>query len=162
MRSRAARAWSIVALLLAISAPFIACQRHADIRDEPDASTIVVTPDLDAGEIPTLDSGLGGDAHPACADRPEGDCHGPVDFPCDFEGWATRTALSCDKATGCVTNGWVEVTMNASGCVESIGMDQPNDAMVACLVAELGAFRCPCTEGVLTHFFGVGNKGPCP
>ena len=52
--------------------------------------------------------------------------------------------------------------MDSSGCVVAIGMDQPNDAMVACLKAELGAFRCPCTEGVLTYFFGVGNTGPCP
>ena len=47
---------------LASSAALVACERSADIRDEPDSSTIDPTPQLDAGAIPILDSGLGSDA----------------------------------------------------------------------------------------------------
>lgn len=153
---------SLAAIVAAAAMPFTGCQRYADLRDEPDASPIVTTPDLDAGDIPELDSGLASDAHPSCGGRPEGKCHGPVDFPCDFDGWASATAVSCDEATGCITNGFLEVTMATNGCVVAIGMNEPNDAMVACLIAEFGAVRCPCTEGTFTHFFGVGNTGPCP
>jgi hypothetical protein len=136
-----------------------ACSRHADIRDEPDVGTIDPNPDLDAGDIPDLDSGLASDAYPTCADRPQGDCYGSVDFPCDFVSWMNQTAASCQLATGCKTNGWLEVTMGADGCVAAIGMDQPNDEMVACLLAEFGSVQCPCGEIQGTYFFGLDNMG---
>lgn len=141
--------------------PVLACVRHADIRDEPEGGILAPEPQIDAGEIPELDSGLGTDAYPSCGERPLGKCQGTNDFPCAFEGWMVSTAESCQTSTGCVTNGWLEVTMGAEGCVEAIGMDQPNDAMVACLLAELGAVRCPCLSVKGSYFFGYGNMGVC-
>jgi hypothetical protein len=139
-----------------------ACSRHADIRDEPDGSTLQPQPQVEAGDIPELDSGLETDAYLACAERPEGDCHGSVDFPCAFQEWATRTAETCQVATGCKTDGSLEVRMGADGCVVSIGMDEPNDEIVACLLAELGSVRCPCNqEEVVTYLFGFGHTGDC-
>lgn len=159
---RAARALAVcAAAALGASAQLGACDRHADIRDEPDTGVIKPQPQLDAGDIPELDSGLESDAYPSCADRPEGDCRGTNDFVCDFAPWATRTASSCQQSTGCKTNGWLEVKMGADGCVVEIGMDQPNDDIVACLLAEFGAVRCPCSEGTITHFFGLANDGEC-
>ena len=139
-----------------------ACVRHADIRDEPDASDIDIEPIVDAGDIPELDSGLGSDAYMACSERPLGECYGTLDFPCGFEGWVLKLAESCFKATGCKANGWVEVKMGQDGCVLSIGMDQPNAEILDCMVPELGAVQCPCMGGEISHFFGLGNKGPCP
>lgn len=139
-----------------------ACVRHADIRDEPDGSVIGVGPELDSGDIPELDSGLGTDAFPPCSERPLGACYGTLDFPCGFEGWTIKLAEGCFKQTGCETNGWVEVKMGGDGCVQSIGMDQPNDAIVACMLTELGTVQCPCMGGEIKHFFGLANTGPCP
>lgn len=138
-----------------------ACERHADIRDEPEAGVIKPQPQIDAGDIPELDSGLATDAYPTCAERPEGDCRGTNDFLCDFANWATSTAETCQRSTGCKTNGWVEVKMGADGCVVELGMTEPNDEMVACLLAEFGSKRCPCGEEKITYFFGYGNDGVC-
>jgi hypothetical protein len=153
----------LTAALAAITAfmPVVACVRHADVRDEPDADLLGKDPQLDAGDIPELDSGIGGDAFPQCGDRPIGDCQGTNDFPCAFDTWVTSTAASCQEATGCATNGWLEVKMGADGCVNSIGMDQPNAEIVACLTGELGSVRCPCIAGEATYFFGYGNAGAC-
>ena len=137
------------------------CVRHADIRDEPDAAILPPGPQVDAGDIPDLDSGLGTDAYPACLGRPEGDCLGPSDFPCAFEDWMKRTAASCQESTGCKTDGWLEVKMGAEGCIVEIGMDAPNDDMIACLLAEFGSVRCPCGEALATYLFGYGNMGVC-
>jgi hypothetical protein len=152
-----------MAVLAAITASVqvVACVRHADVRDEPDAAFIGQGPQIDAGDIPELDSGITGDAFPACGDRPLGDCLGTNDFPCAFDTWVTSTAASCQEATGCATNGWLEVKMGPDGCVNSIGMDEPNAAIVACLTAELGSVRCPCIAGETTYLFGYGNAGPC-
>jgi hypothetical protein len=155
-------ALACVVAALPTSALLVACERYADIRDEPDASTIDPVPQLDSGDVPALDSGLGTDAYPSCGDRSGGKCQGPADFPCNFSGWVTSTAASCQTATGCKTNGFLKVTLGADGCVTELGMEQPNDAIVACLLAELGSVRCPCQEAEVTHFFGATNTGPCP
>ena len=139
-----------------------ACVRHADIRDEPDGSVVNVGPALDAGDIPALDSGLATDAYPSCGERPYGQCVGPADFPCEFGSWVTRTAVHCQEATSCQTNGWLEVAMGSDGCVSGMGMDQPNDPMVACLLAAFGSVRCPCSDEQFKYFFGLGNTGACP
>lgn len=152
---------ALAAAALTVLLPFFACVRHADIRDEPDASLFVPGPELDAGELPELDSGLGTDAYPTCIERPIGDCYGTLDFPCGLERWVIQTAESCQESTGCVTNGWLEVKMGADGCVQAIAMDQPNDAIVACLLAEVGSVQCPCQTSESTYFFGFGNKGVC-
>jgi hypothetical protein len=153
----------LVALAAAAGAylPLGACSRHVEIYDYEIGSTFVPEPTLDAGDIPALDSGLESDAFPPCAERPSGTCAGPVDFPCQFASWATDTADRCHTDTNCKTNGWLEVTMGPDGCVTSIGMDQPNDEMIACLLAEFGSVHCPCTEAELTYFFGLGNMEGC-
>jgi len=154
-------------LLAAAAASFLApaavasCERHADIRDEREQE-FVAPPQLDAGDIPELDSGLGGDAFPACAERPVGSCAGPIDFPCAFAGWVDDTAESCQQATGCKTNGWLEVHMGNDGCVAAIGMDEPNAEIVGCLLEEFGSVTCPCTAEEETYFFGNDNDGTCP
>lgn len=164
MNARRARLLPLIgALACAAAAPelFVACERHADLRDEPDSSFIAPTPTLDAGDVPDLDAGLRSDAYAACADRPAGNCQGPIDFPCDFEGWVILTAETCQNATGCVTDGWLEVKLASDGCASVIGMSEPNDAIVACLLAELGAVRCPCGALEYTYYFGEANSG-CP
>jgi hypothetical protein len=152
---------ALLALALATTLAGAACERQADLRDEPLPDLLEPTPTLDAGDIPELDAGLGSDAYPACEDRPGGACVGPIDFPCAFDGWVSDTAARCQSETGCKTNGWLEVTMAADGCVSDIGMDNPNPEMVACLLEELGSIHCPCGEGVSTYYFGEGNDGMC-
>src|SRR6185312_2185700 len=127
----------------------------------PDGSTLVVQPTLDAGDIPVLDSGIGSDAYPACATRSTVDCQGQGDFPCNFDGWVAQTAATCQAKTGCKTNGWMEVELGADGCVDELGMDDPSDDMVACLLAELGSVRCICNPSTTTYFFGGANAGVC-
>jgi hypothetical protein len=140
----------------------VACSRHADIRDERDGAPLEIPPDFDAGGIPELDSGLGTDAYPLCGDRPLGDCVGSNDFLCAFDKWLPAIAASCQVQTGCKTNGWLEVKMSEGGCIDYIGMDEPNDEIVACLVAEFGSVRCPCTALSGSYFFGDNNTGACP
>jgi len=139
------------------------CVRKADIIDEPDAF-VPTTPTLEAGVTPIVDSGLGTDAFPSCAERPFGACQGPVDFPCSFQSWVTVSANKCQKQTNCSTNGWLRVHLGAGGCVDAIGMDQPNEAAIRCLAAEFGPYRCPCRTSEVTHFFGLANtpdSGTC-
>jgi hypothetical protein len=139
----------------------VACRNHLDLIGAPDASTLTAPPTVDAGDIPVLDSGLGSDAYPACASRPTGDCMGQIDFPCNFDGWVAKTAAACQAKTGCKTNGWMEVKLGADGCVAELGMDDPSDDMVACLLAELGSVRCVCDPSTTTYFFGDANMGVC-
>jgi hypothetical protein len=150
------------ALLLPFGAVH-ACTRHADVRDDlGQTQTFDPALDLDAS-IPPLDADLSNDDFATCADRPVGNCVGSNDFLCGFTAWAAEVALKCQTDTGCKTNGSVEITMGSQGCVTGLGMDQPNDAIVACLVAELSAVRCPCTEEeTISHYFGIGNTGVCP
>jgi hypothetical protein len=152
--------WALVALEMCVL--LVACERHADIRDEPDASLIVKPmPEIDAGDIPELDSGLVTDAYPLCGDRSVSNCRGPVDFPCAFQAWVNSTAADCQEATSCKTNGFLEVKLGADGCVVEIGMDQPNDDIVACIVSEFGSQRCLCGEDTAMYFFGYTNMGAC-
>ncbi len=134
------------------------CMRQADIIDEADALVGPNTPTLEAGPTPIVDSGLGTDAFPSCAERPFGACQGPSDFPCAFTTWVNVTAIKCQKLTMCSTNGWLRVSLGAEGCVDAIGMDQPNEAVVRCLAAEFGPHRCPCRTTEVTHFFGFANS----
>jgi len=153
--------WALASIPL--GAAVVTCVRHADIRDEPDSSFVGHVPQLEAGDIPNLDSGLGTDAYLACGARPSGKCLGTVDFPCAFDAWAKTTAANCQKATGCKTNGWLKVEMAADGCVVNIGLTEPNDDIIACLLAEFGAGRCACKDAAeLVYLFGIGNTGVCP
>lgn len=140
-----------------------ACTRHADLRDDlGQTQAFDPTPSFDA-DIPTLDADLSNDAFMSCYDRPTGDCVGSNDFLCGFAPWAIDVAKQCQLDTGCKTNGSLEVMMGADGCVTSIGMDEPNDDMIACLVATLSAVSCPCVEEeMITYYFGIGNTGTCP
>lgn len=141
---------------LLVLGPFVvagACSRNADIVDEPDGSVTTsptVKPDA---EIPLIDAGLMTDAYPACSERPLGACVGSNDFPCAMSLWVKQTATACHEATDCEASGWLEVRMNASGCVSEIRMEQPHEGVLACLLAEFGAHRCPCQESVGSYFF---------
>lgn len=137
------------------------CERYADIRNEREETLIDNMPTIEAGAIPVIDSGLEGDAFPVCAERPVGDCVGSNDFLCGFEKWMRATAEKCQMDTGCKTNGWLEVKMAGNGCVAEIRMDQPNDDIVACLLTEYGAVRCPCNEIEGSYYFGASNNGNC-
>jgi hypothetical protein len=155
--ARAAR----VVLLAAPLAAFVvaACERSADLRDETPGG-IDVAPTLDAGDIPDIDAGLGTDAHTACARRADDPgCIGPVDFPCSFDIWAQQIADDCRDATGCTANGWLEITMGAEGCVTAIGMNQPSQPLIDCVVAAVAEAHCPCGADVETFYFGEGNGG---
>ena len=134
-----------------------ACSRQADIVDEPDGFA-PTTPILEAGATPIVDSGLGTDAYPPCAERPFGAFQGPIDFPCSFQSWVSLTANKCQRVTNCSTNGWLRVHLSTEGCVDWIGMDQPNEAAIRCLATELGVNRCPCRTSEVTHFFGLANS----
>jgi hypothetical protein len=141
---------------LLVFGPFVvaaACSRNADIVDEPDASvTTSPTFGLDA-DIQWLDAGLATDAYSACSARPFGDCVGTNDFPCGMALWVKKTATACHEATDCEASGWLQVRMNAEGCVSEIGMEKPHDGVIACLLAEFGAHRCPCQESVASYVF---------
>lgn len=136
-----------------------ACVRHADLYDAPDGALIEPPPSFDAGPIEVLDAALRGDAFAACEMRPYAPCSGPVDFPCDFENFVLYAAEVCQEATGCVTNGALEVKLATDGCVAEMGMDEPNDAIVACLVEKLTSARCPCGASTTNYSFGHGNEG---
>jgi hypothetical protein len=140
-----------------------ACTRHADVRDDlGQTASFDPTPHFDA-DIPPLDVDLSNDRFATCAERPQGDCVGSNDFLCGFAPWAIAVAKQCQLDTGCKTNGSVEITMGPEGCVTAIGMDEPNDEIVACLVAALSAVQCPCLEEEsISHYFGIGNTGICP
>ena len=137
------------------------CERYADVRQENDDTLFDNAPVLEAGPIPTLDSGLETDAYMACVDRPIGECVGTNDFLCGFEKWFKATALKCNAMTGCATHGWLEARMENDGCVSEIRMDKPSEPMVACLVAEFGAYRCPCGIVEASYYFGNTNTGTC-
>jgi hypothetical protein len=137
------------------------CERYANIREERDDTLFDKPPELEAGPIPVVDSGVESDAYLVCGDRPIGDCVGSNDFMCGFEKWMTATAKSCQTKTNCKTNGWLEVAMAGNGCVSEIRMDKPNDEMIACLVAEFGAVRCPCSTIEGSYYFGNTNEGVC-
>lgn len=139
-----------------------ACQRQADLIDEPDAGVLPdPTPKYD-GDVPLLDAGLGSDAFAACAERPISTCQGPNDFICGFAEWVRAAARDCQKKTNCKTNGWLTVKMSDDGCVSDLGMDRPNPEIVACLLEKLSAERCPCPAIETTYYFGEGNSGSCP
>jgi hypothetical protein len=157
---RAADPSIFTAVLFAAAGSLSSCTRHADIADDPEGG-IAVTPrtPLDDGTRVELDAGFETDAFTPCSERNEGPCRGVNDFPCDFERWVAEVGDACQVETGCVTNGWLEVRMNAEGCVASASMSEPNDAFAACVIARFGAQRCPCGEDVRSTFLGIGNDG---
>ena len=71
--------------------------------------------------------------------------------------------MSCLLQT-CTANGWLRVTIGPDGCVASLEMDEPDEALIACMVAELGPIRCPCL-GAEQHtdiFLGIDHpEVPC-
>jgi hypothetical protein len=162
-RRRVERHSLIVLALFVAVAP--GCSRKADIRDEPDRGTVPPAEvPLPEGGIPELeDAGLDDPAFMACQAREEDeDCRGVNDFPCDFAYWVPVLAQECQVATGCETNGWVEIELGDDGCASALNMDQPNDAFVACVVQELGTHRCPCEAQSVRHFLGLDNDGCVP
>lgn len=153
---------ALAALAGALAAPpaaLVACGRHADLYDEPDAALMPPPPAFDAGAVIPVDAALRSDANPPCGERPLGPCTGPVDFPCDFENFILFAAEQCQKATGCKTNGQLQVTLATDGCVSEIAMEVPNQAMIDCLVERVDAVHCPCGASTTNYSFGHGNDG---
>jgi hypothetical protein len=137
------------------------CSRHAELREEADASA-GVDPDMlpEAGDLPEVpDARFDDPSLPSCAKRPTGDCVGVNDFPCDFSRWVTTVSNDCLSATNCQAQGWVGARMNEDGCVSALHMDEPDDEFVACMVAALAPYRCPCGEEFATAFLGLENNG---
>lgn len=138
----------------------VACTRSAEVGDEPDAFYVTPTIAPDA-EVPEVDAALRTDSHPSCDERPNGDCIGANDFPCDFRRWVLETIPRCFLQTDCRSNGWVSVRMGADGCVDAIGMTEPDPEFIACLAAEFDPWQCPCEEGYEQYYLGERNEG-CP
>ena len=139
-----------------------ACTRQADLPEPPGTVTVPTANAPEAGDVVTVDSAFGTDAYPACAERPEGDCRGPIDFTCKFEPWVRAAADACQMQTTCKTNGWIAVVMDDDGCVSELGMEQPDDDFVGCMVEALGGYRCPCHTVDTTYWLGEGHTGVCP
>ncbi len=146
-----------LATTLALAASLGACDRAVDLRDEPRTFPQPSTPG--SKDVKLVDTDLGTSAHAECAERPLGECVGPSDFPCAFDGWIQASAESCQLETDCRTNGTLVVRMDEGGCVSALLMDQPNDEVVACLVEKLGDVRCPCAATEASYYFGIGNVG---
>jgi hypothetical protein len=137
-----------------------ACSRRADIRDEHDPVLVTKPPPTDDGILKPVDVELGPPGFAACEERSDIACYGDLDFPCNFDGWAAKVVNQCQQETGCVTNGDVEVSLGAEGCVSGLAMTQPNDAFVACLVTAFGDARCPCDAmPTFEVFLGLANDG---
>ncbi len=151
---------TVTVVLLVAPVGAVTCTREADLPDPP--STIAVPTSsgptvVDAG---TLDVGLGSGS---CVERPEGDCRGSNDFPCELGRWVDDVAARCQRETGCGTNGWVRVVTSEQGCVAELGMSEPSAPFAACMAGALSASRCPC--GAIEHrtFLGDGHgDAGCP
>jgi hypothetical protein len=153
---------SLLLLWLALAAASIgSCSRHADLVDDP-MGGIDLGPmnPYDESELVDLEVAFDQPPYAACGERPKGACVGVNDFPCDFGGWFTSAADTCQTETGCRSNGWVVADMGANGCVERLQMTEPNDEYAACLIEVLGAYRCPCGAERRRRFLGIANQ-PC-
>lgn len=158
-RWRALRA-RLSAVALGIASIAVACTRHADIRDEYDSPFIGKPPEVDGGDLLPVSLPLGPPDYAACAERPDTACYGDLDFPCGFDVWASEAAKACQQATGCTTNGDLEIALGTDGCVAGVRMTKPSDAFVACLAGIFGATRCPCVDApTVDLFLGLGNDG---
>jgi hypothetical protein len=148
------------ALCLAL---LVGCTRSADIRDDPDGASVIVTPvPLPDGGIPEVaDAGLDRDAFAPCAERRAGGCAGSNDFPCDFPRWVDFAVDDCRIVANCQARGWLSVHMSEAGCVDSIGMTDPLPVFVECLVERLGASRCTCSDVTEDVYLGPGSL-ECP
>jgi hypothetical protein len=164
-RRRALVAAGALALIAGASGAGFACSRQQNLVDEPDSgSTVTAAPSCDAGVPEVPDSGIASEELVLCADRPLGDCQGSNDFPCEFEFWFQQVVTACQNQAACPASGCVEATTGEDGCVNAIGMSEPNPDFVACLVEQFGAYRCPCGVTSARRFIGVGASGchrPC-
>jgi hypothetical protein len=137
-----------------------ACSRKVELASDP-VYDFAPPDEVPLGEeIPTIpDAGLNAAELEMCSERPEGDCRGENDFPCDFEFWLSQVLQECQERTGCQANDWVSVDLN-DGCATALGMVEPNHDFIACIVQTLGAFRCPCVGRLHSkRFLGVSNDG---
>ena len=144
---------AMVLILLPLGAA-LHCSRDVDLSSE-DAGTRVLPPTPptpDAPEdIPRLDAGLPG-SFPLCEARPmQAECTGANDYPCDSERFITNVVARCTLDAGCAT-GWLALDMGPGGCFEGIGMDEPNESFAACVVEQLGPWRCPCPAGTSVRY----------
>lgn len=147
--------------LIAGASAFGACSRQQNLVDEPDSgSTVTALPSCDGGIPEVPDSGIASDELVACGDRPLGDCQGSNDFPCEFESWFQKVVTACQDRAVCPAKGCVEATMGSDGCVNGVGMTEPDPEFVACMVEQFGAYRCPCGMTSARRFVGLG-AGSC-
>jgi hypothetical protein len=149
---------------LVLAAVMSTCSRKAEIEDAPDGGTVVMMeiPQPDGGVPSIEDSGLGAGGA-ACSDRPsQAACSGANDFGCVFDDWIRALTETCQQATDCHTDGWVEVAADADGCASELRMEDPDADYVACMVSELNRYRCgQCSDVIGSRFLGVSNDG-CP
>lgn len=157
MMPRAAALGAIgVALLLA-------CTRTAEIRDEVEGGSVVIdTVPLPEGGVPEVpDSGLHGPDVVACSERPKSDCAGVNDFSCDYSSWVNQLVRGCQAETDCAAYGWLSLSINHEGCIDALGMTDPEPNFVACLVERVSAKRCRCVNESRNVYLGVA-PGDCP
>ena len=152
---------TLIPWLPLLSALVGSCSRHADLVDDPKGGLELgpMSP-YDDSELVDLMVPFAEPPYLACGERPTGACVGVNDFPCDFSGWFSIVADTCQTETGCRTNGWVVADMGANGCVERLEMSEPNDAYAACMIEVLSTYRCPCGAERRRRFLGISNQ-PC-
>jgi hypothetical protein len=157
IRSREGRVW--IAALLAAAGALSGCTRYASLPEESDAAV----PPLGSGNSPPadlrpVDAGL--DGLPACASRPLGQCAGPwadAAAVCAPDSFLSDAIAACWQNLLCVPTGWLRIVLGDDGCVTEFEMDQPNDALIECLVQSLGPIRCPCRGYQFTTILGPDN-----
>jgi hypothetical protein len=139
----------------------VGCSRKVELANHDHTSSFVpnTLPPRTDGGVTFLDAGLDDPSLLACTERPEGDCRGANDFPCNFQDWFPQVTGQCQQRVGCTASDWMSLHVS-DGCVTRIGMEQPNAAFVTCLAETFSAVRCPCTgEMDVEHYLGVGS--PC-
>lgn len=148
------------ALLLLLAA----CSRRAEIENAPDAGVVptMEVPKPDGGVPLVTDAALDHPDGLSCRERPRNAlCGGANDFGCDFDGWFQRVVSDCQNQTDCHTDGWAEALVDADGCVSELRLEDPDPEIVACIVAELRQYQCPCDSVVGSIYLGLANDG-CP
>lgn len=148
-----------MALLLAA-----ACSRRAEIENAPDSGMVPTNqvPRPEGGVPPVEDAKFEHAEGLSCNERPRNAlCGGANDFGCDFDGWFQRLTAECQAQTDCHTDGWVEASVDADGCASELRMEDPEPEFVACLLAQLNQYQCPCDTAVGSFYLGLANDG-CP
>jgi hypothetical protein len=121
---------------------------------------VAATPPVPDGGIPLLDAGPFYQAGASCSSRPSG-CpfHGSVGCVERTTAWMARLAAECQPSSGCRASGWFAVVLDPDGCAVSVGMTDPTDAFLGCILDGLNLSSCFCAANS-TQAFYLG-PGPC-